>query len=55
MNAFKGICRAVGFTVICLAGAAACLVVTDNANLKLTRKDGTVIYDNTERFNAKCK
>ena len=53
MKAFKDVCAAVGLVVIGIAGAAACLVLKGDAELKVTGKDGKVIYDNSEKFNAK--
>ena len=53
MKAFKDVCAAVGLVVIGLAGAATCLVLTGEAELKVTGKGGKVIYDISEKFNAK--
>lgn len=53
MKALKDVCATVGLVVIGVAGAAACMILKGDAELKVTGKGGKVIFDNSEKFNAK--
>lgn len=53
MNAFKNICTGVGFVVISLVGAMACLAISGNAKCVITNKRGEIIYDNSEKVKDK--